>query len=111
MPNFDDDGYCRCPECKGQKVIPMRLKMPLLEVCPNCKGGGSFDWVEYTMGRIKKESTQTEYYVVQRNIHTLIQMIKEEGMKVGKHISVEIRSEPMSYGFSPFTKKYMEDKY
>ena len=112
MPHFDDDGYCHCPECDGQKVIPMRLKMPLLEVCPRCKGGGTFDWVEYTMGRIKKERMQTEYYVIQRNIQTLMQMIKEEGMKAGQHISVEIRTEPMSYSVSPYyIDKHMEGKY
>ena len=110
MHNFDDDGYCNCPECEGQKMIHMRIKHPLLEVCPRCKGAGSYDWVEYTMGRIKKDSESTRYYVAQRNIHTLMQMIKEEGMKIGQQINIELRTKPIRYDV-PFYQRYMEDKY
>ena len=95
--DFNDDGHiCRC--CNGRKVTPHPVD--IREVCYNCGGSGTIDWVAHAMdgkGRDKHQPDhQFLYNVAQRNIQDLIFEIKRQGERLGMAIDVKVdfRREP-----------------
>lgn len=92
--NFRDDGLTECKICDGNRIIRSREPTDLIQICPECQGHGFFDWVEVAMKRKKYQEANLEFQVAQRNIYTLMNMIKNEAMKCGQIVSVEIKHIP-----------------
>lgn len=108
--DFNDDGQKICNTCQGYKLTDKKV-IRLLEVCPECKGAGNIDWVEYVMGRPQQRSQQVEYYAAQRNIQMLIQMIKDEGRRCGQEIMVEIKHIPYEEIYRGMPHPIIRSKY
>jgi hypothetical protein len=86
-----------CETCRGVKVIPSKICGDLYDVCPECHGAGGRDWVQNAMGRYDDIDPNLRGTVVYSNIQRLIQMIYEEGRKIGMDISVDVKSNPGGY--------------
>jgi len=94
--DFNADGIIECRHCDGQRIIPMRSH-GLAEICPACKGTGGRDWIDHAMGRTT-DNQQMCYNIASKNIHLLTQMIRDEAMKVGRYVMVDIfEQEPPKY--------------
>lgn len=89
--DFDNNGNIKCDYCRGDKIILKSVSIH--EVCPRCNGAGGEDWIIHAMGR-KPNATHITHDVVQRNIFKMIQLIKEEGLKLGINMIVTIEQEP-----------------
>ena len=88
--HFNDKGRIECKRCRGNHTISLRVS-DLIEVCPECNGSGGRDWVEHAMGRPSEYSQQAAIHAVHRNIQTLMQLIYEEGRKIGEYIQVDVK--------------------
>jgi hypothetical protein len=92
---FNEDGIVECCHCDGRKIIPMQVH-GLAEVCPKCKGSGGRDWVENVMGRATENYSMREN-VAYRNIQNLMYLIREEAMKIGRYVVVDIQDKTEEY--------------
>lgn len=96
----NDKGIYVCDCCQGENRIIRTIE--LYEVCPKCNGDGSKDWIENSMGRKGKEYNKNlQYQISQQNIVELEGAIREEGLKMGHSVSVEVK----------FIERLREDYY
>ena len=97
---FNDKGIVECSECKGQRIVPSKeYPGAIMEVCTKCKGTGGQDWVEYAMGNNAEGNDALQYHVSYENIHRLMDLIREEGMKMNQEIIVTIKQNSMTDPF------------
>ena len=108
---FSDDGYSDCQTCDGNRVIRYTGRLDLIEVCPECKGHGRFDWIEVAMKRPKKEDAHLEVHIAQRNIQILMRMIQDEAMKCGQRVHVDIKHIPAEEHYYGMKHPIIRSKY
>ena len=90
--DFNEDGIIECRHCEGRRIIPMQVH-GLAEICPSCKGTGGRDWIDHAMGRTS-DNYNMQHNITFRNIQMLVHMIREEAMKVGMCVFVDLKEQP-----------------
>jgi len=77
----------KCEICKGERNV--RETITISTICPNCKGHGETYWIDEI---IKPTIHQGMLHdICHRNIDFLIELIKQEGKKVGEALDVSVR--------------------
>ena len=88
-----EEGLVICPKC-GERYLES-VSFSLLRVCSNCNGLGKIDWVDCLIGREGRQKKKRDYLerdIVMRNIQYLMQLIQEEGMRVGLEVKIDIKT-------------------
>ncbi len=94
--HFNDKGIIECKECRGRRIVPSKEHPgTIMEICPKCNGNGGQDWIDHAMGKRADEKRSLQYHISHENIHRLMHLIREEGMKLDQIITVSIQQEPI----------------
>lgn len=104
--HFNDKGIIECSECHGNRIVPSKeYPGAIMEICPKCKGQGGQDWIDYAMGK-QSNLDSLQHHISRENIHKLMYLIREEGMKINQMITVNIQREPVEPFNTAFRMKF-----